>query len=1044
MQNLSRYKKLVCLPKFWKSSTIFDSFRPFNTLLAVASREYAACRGQPPTVPAVLVRLHLGLFRTRAGAILDSLREPKEDQESELRPVYSWKTDCLTLVLSNSVPRMETPLRSACRKQGFGQLHQRHFSGPAEDLRERILPFHLELKKAVACTIVSMTNHGNDCYFYYYSTCTKGDSCPFRHCEAAMGSEIVCNLWQENRCFRKICKFRHMEIKKKRGEIPCYWENQPAGCQKPHCAFHHEKPRFIDGVYVPPSKVPILKKEVEEETHQMEPPPPAPAAVTNPPNPQLRGVIKAETLENVPSPTHPPVVISTVDDEDEDEDDQFSEEGEEGKVGSDATRIVSPRKLIPGTNQDDSLNFGIRTLEEIRLRKALKANLKKMGQSSSQACNNSTSVEKENIRSLSEASFLTVKEETQMLPEEPVKRRITERLGKRKVSLTREQQVISMKDPPVIFELPLKHRLAERLGKKVTHPEEDAETPQALKPVRERLGLPAEPAASETENVGDAKSSGEIRIKTLEEIKQEKAVRSQGQVKEGSSEAAATKVPSSTKRASKAVPSPPLRTFSEVLHAKKKQEEQKAVREPEAANSEKSKTVTDTKIQEKVPTQPGEVRVKTLEEIRREKAARIQAKAEEVRSEKSPSTGDGLPKKRILRISKAVPSGALSVSGKKNPEVKERSMDPANTEVRMFLISVVSAANEENRIKVKTFEEIMREKRLRMQQQGQEVSAAQPDEPCSNTTTKAALAPQKERSLNIIRQRGGKVPPSGALQQKNGSPSADAVQTETLPSFVEKAEADSPSTIPGDSCSSLKQKVCVVPSPVSQTASILTPEEPQDAVFKKSPGHVAEPKVRPKLNVKPSVMKPAAPVKLGQKRKILETHQSAVAEVKPLNSAPSAVEDQSKKQLRKQTGMAAPSENPDRDMQESSWAPTPPVLELLEDLGSIEMVPESCLSTHPQGVSFAGQSRVTHSPAASASRESHTAPQSSVISPKPPSQGKARRLSSVLARASGATVDDFDDLINEFADDRIEDDMELDTSKGGDDLLLELTEMIGN
>lgn len=81
-----------------------------------------------------------------------------------------------------------------------------------------------------------MTNRGDDCYFFYYSTCTKvswlgvcwhgavdaefhvvalslqGDSCPFRHCEAAIGSEIVCTLWQEGRCFRNTCKFRHMEI----------------------------------------------------------------------------------------------------------------------------------------------------------------------------------------------------------------------------------------------------------------------------------------------------------------------------------------------------------------------------------------------------------------------------------------------------------------------------------------------------------------------------------------------------------------------------------------------------------------------------------------------------------------------------------------------------------------------------------------------------------------------------------------------------------------------------------------------------------------
>lgn len=46
------------------------------------------------------------------------------------------------------------------------------------------------------------------------------------------------------------------------------------------------------------------------------------------------------------------------------------------------------------------------------------------------------------------------------------------------------------------------------------------------------------------------------------------------------------------------------------------------------------------------------------------------------------------------------------------------------------------------------------------------------------------------------------------------------------------------------------------------------------------------------------------------------------------------------------------------------------------------------------------------------------------------------------ARASSSAVDDFDELMNEFTDDRLEDEMELDPGKGEDDLLLELSEMI--
>ncbi|XP_019476133.1 zinc finger CCCH domain-containing protein 11A-like [Meleagris gallopavo] len=98
-----------------------------------------------------------------------------------------------------------------------------------------------------------MAQQGDDCYYYFYSVCLKGDSCPFRHCEAALGSERVCRLWVQGCCFRNDCKFRHMKIDKKRSEIPCYWENQPGGCQKAHCPFLHLKECGGNAPTVPPS-----------------------------------------------------------------------------------------------------------------------------------------------------------------------------------------------------------------------------------------------------------------------------------------------------------------------------------------------------------------------------------------------------------------------------------------------------------------------------------------------------------------------------------------------------------------------------------------------------------------------------------------------------------------------------------------------------------------------------------------------------------------------------------------------------------------------
>lgn len=43
-------------------------------------------------------------------------------------------------------------------------------------------------------------------------------------------------------------------LQKKRSEIPCYWENHPMGCQKLNCAFHHNRGRYVDGLFLPPSK----------------------------------------------------------------------------------------------------------------------------------------------------------------------------------------------------------------------------------------------------------------------------------------------------------------------------------------------------------------------------------------------------------------------------------------------------------------------------------------------------------------------------------------------------------------------------------------------------------------------------------------------------------------------------------------------------------------------------------------------------------------------------------------------------------------------
>ncbi|KAA0707724.1 Zinc finger CCCH domain-containing protein 11A [Triplophysa tibetana] len=781
-----------------------------------------------------------------------------------------------------------------------------------------------------------MTMQGDDCYFYYYSNCTKGDSCPFRHCEAAMGSEITCSLWQEQRCFRNICKFRHMEIEKKRKEIACYWETQPGGCQKPHCAFNHKKPRMIDGSCFPPDKGSKLLKKDKEEPHE-EQVNQVSAPTANPTNPQLRGVIRTETQESVPSPTHPPVVINPVDDDDED---------------------------------DDSLNFGVQTLEEIRLRKALIANLKRPGQSSLQgpAQNSETAIEKENSQSYLQLENKSGKFE--FSGNEVGRRKIADRLGKRN----------SKRDATVEEEIPLKRCLAERLGGLVES-STDMPPQKALKPVRERLGLTNDLSTVDS----DPKSSGDIHIKSLEEIRQEKAARTlqAGKVVPAVKEVQA-KVPSPSKQNGKPPGGPLVKTFSEIIHEKKKLQNKKA----EEANTtpgspERNEGPSTVGAAVKASGIAGEVRVKTLEEIRREKASRMLA--QETGNDKGTNhievESGGAPKRRILRINKTststntVGQTKQDASDKKNPEpVQEKNPEPVQE-----ANGKVGSLSEP--IKVKTFEEIMREKRLRKQQQEElgtstilkevESPAASPPAPVSTTQTSV-------RQRITIKPKTSPPPTAVVPQQK--SPERPVCSSTDLP----KAPTPAP-----------------MPIQVAQ-GTIQTTET----------------KVKPKVNVKPSVVKPAT--QHPQKRKASKVHQ-----VKPLNTArqtPSAPVIPNKRQM-----LASPSVETD----------TQSDIQLVSShTEDVKMVPAEDAKVGPTIVPSS----------TSKTSETVAVPQSSVI--RTPSL-RSRRSSSTTGRgASGAfsssSIDDFEDLLDEFTDDRLEDELDLDSGKGEDDLLLELSEMIDN
>ena len=92
-----------------------------------------------------------------------------------------------------------------------------------------------------------------DCYFFYQGSCTKGDTCAFRHEPLALTSTIPCTFFQQGFCTKQPCPYRHTKaptvapVAQKftnpvdKSLVQCHWETQPGGCTKPQCQFKHNQ-----------------------------------------------------------------------------------------------------------------------------------------------------------------------------------------------------------------------------------------------------------------------------------------------------------------------------------------------------------------------------------------------------------------------------------------------------------------------------------------------------------------------------------------------------------------------------------------------------------------------------------------------------------------------------------------------------------------------------------------------------------------------------------------------------------------------------------
>lgn len=154
------------------------------------------------------------------------------------------------------------------------------------------------------------------------------------------------------------------------------------------------------------------------------------------------------------------------------------------------------------------------------------------------------------------------------------------------------------------------------------------------------------------------KAPEQIRIKTLEEIKLEKAAKCQDQKDSSSVVPPNTSKtnPAKAKFTKRVVTVKLGETFSESLRSKRKQQDEPEKQpnikkadqmvEPDPASAPPHQKLTDVE----------KVRVKTLEEIRREKAARVQAQQDAPSETKSSTDTENVPKIRRLPCIKKLPA----------------------------------------------------------------------------------------------------------------------------------------------------------------------------------------------------------------------------------------------------------------------------------------------------------------------------------------------------------------------------------------------------
>lgn len=549
-----------------------------------------------------------------------------------------------------------------------------------------------------------------------------------------------------------------MEIKKDRSQIQCYWETQPGGCSKPHCAFKHMGQAGAEE----PAAVPV--PQPQPSTLETSVPAPANRKVftrlgntTEESMSPASIVKKAANVEetSVPSPKHDPIIINPHEEESDQESPEKQRKILQTAQVPNKPKLISTSKLgnrlIAKKSESGNVDFGVKSLEDIRKEKALQTLRRNKDAShvetkSEDEVNDEDDEEENDVEDHAATDLvksLTARIAARKIPQK-AKTSVKARLGLQEFAVGIKSLSELKKEKQKTVDMACSQEDNKPNAVQVTRRVHLGKKDESNIPVKtRRIALDVSKAVqnkTQTSVQQKSEESGEIKIKSLAEIRREKLLKAK-------------------QSASK----------SEVDHNGAQTSKETPAVKPGLDSGLES--------QSKEP----EIKVKSLAEIKKEKLLR--EKPKQISGQKDESNQGEIevkPQRQLKRVRELYkPPARQSIeepgsTSTRTPGVLRKS------EEKTVTTQSVKQDVKPTEIKVKSFEEIMREKQLRKKQL--EVAGKS-----QNDSEGAAPAVKRKRVASPIMFNESKNAASNQINtesdvQKNVqlSPRKIAVQSRTI------------------------------------------------------------------------------------------------------------------------------------------------------------------------------------------------------------------------------------------------------------------------